>query len=72
MWEKNGLRHGEFDIYNQNHETQIPEEKIEVQDIKWNSNSKIMAVEVSEEQMPSNSVVLFTFLSTTGVITSGF
>ncbi len=48
MWEKNGLRHGEFDIYGPTHEIQFPEEDTKVYEIKWNTTSKIMAVEIEE------------------------
>lgn len=47
MWEKNGLRHGEFDLYGGHHQTE-DESKVTVHDMKWNSNSKVMAIEISE------------------------
>ena len=48
MWEKNGLRHGEFDLYSATHE--VPnEDSCQVLSIKWSSNSKVLAVEVEEE-----------------------
>jgi elongator complex protein 1 len=47
LWEKNGLRHGEFDLYGGHHQTE-DESKVTVHDMKWNSNSKVMAIEISE------------------------
>ena len=47
MWEKNCLRHGEFDLYGPQHELQN-EEDTEVLNLQWNNNSKLLAVEVAE------------------------
>lgn len=47
MWEKNCLRHGQFDIYGPNHKVEN-EENTEILDLKWNNNSKIIAVEIRE------------------------
>ena len=47
MWEKNGLRHGEFDIFGPTHET-TDEESTEISDMKWNTNSKVLSVQLKE------------------------
>jgi hypothetical protein len=47
MWEKNGLRHGEFDL-NSAQDGQVDEAACRVLNIKWNSNSKAVAVEVAQ------------------------
>lgn len=47
MWEKNGLRHGEFDLFNSQSE-QVDESASRVLNIKWNTNSKAVAVEVAQ------------------------
>lgn len=48
MWEKNGLRHGEFDLYGNHHKTE-DETKVIVHDMKWSSNSKLLCIEVTEQ-----------------------
>jgi hypothetical protein len=47
MWEKNGLRHGEFDLHN-SQDGQVDDTTTTVLNIKWNSNSKAVAIEVAQ------------------------
>jgi hypothetical protein len=48
MWEKNGLRHGEFDLNPAGQEGLADESAIKILNIKWNSNSKAVAIEVAQ------------------------
>lgn len=47
MWEKNGLRHGEFNLSGEGRGRELGLEQ-EVLSLAWNRNSKVLAVAVAE------------------------